>query len=973
MKAPAPSRCSTSCVRNDSRFQPVRQSLRVALTLIIGVQLCSVPGVSAPEVSVEYSELNTLVTTRDVEDLPLNGRNFGNLAALEPGTTSYALGNNDSALFNLDSVTGESSANPIPLQIGDIDPIDTGSTVLALYGIAGNGSGGVEVAMKSGTNSFHGSFGEPLLKDKMFFFDGASWNLIASSNMIAPGSSKPYGFQMRPSAISSKFAVFSAGGNGYDTRQNGQTTLYLSQLGPTPNVRRLVGVDDPLAGGTVYSIGPVKINTQDEILVKTDIFRNGAINKGYLLYTGPSLQFSLINGDTNPLGGTFQNIGKALLNNFGSLAFEANHTIYIRTGSGTFIQGPSTFTVPDPSGATKSFAIANGDFLLDTFFDDASYFFNTPLTGSGAFSNFGEFKRYPGTIPLNKLMFWQGEPAGFADKTLSNRTFGISYDPVGEFTIGFKHPEGGSSVYVQSGDNPPSRLVSDGQSSGFSYGGTISLANLRKTFTLVNGFRYFDVDILGGRASHALIQANPLASNVLKSVVSNVYPLPTGARYEFGREIILNDHYYGFHAFRNGGQDNVYLGNRRSGIIKRIIGDYDYIPQLSGYVRSVSSFSINAHGNYVLSADIINGQPDYQAILGGSFHRRFSVIANTGGGSPVSGTTWTSFHGSCSELNYKNQFTFKAGLSDRRAGLFSYNPGPIPSISTIVTTGQTVGSRIIARLGFHKINAVGNILFEAKFQANPTSSTTAGNALFLRDPLGIHLVIGTDSTVSSGTVLNVLGAPSFNDSNETTAMVSVKNASSTTGAIIRSWGGISTVIAQDSGSTPGGGVLNLGRLDVAGIYRPTSSTKLDNLWNMAFNSNLTGGSINSAYFFMPNGGSLQLSASAGQTLPSGGLLGTIPTSSGEDPFFALANGRFVIVNHEMSIDGGLQNGAFDLISDGTIRSILQIGDRIHRTEGATVFDISTPVMDDFGNAMFQVGLTGGTAQRAIVVSPRFRF
>jgi len=222
----------------------INQSLKIDLRLAVG-STSEVVTVETTATTVEtiVPALAATVSSRPVQDLPLNGRNSLDLALLQPGVapadnpgnggaasanTAFSVsgGRNDSTTFILDGGNNNNLLsngvvyNPNPDTIQEFKIIT--SNFEAEYGR--NAGGVVTVVTKSGTNSFHGSafefnrnndynanryfnnanglprnilkrnqyggtFGGPIQRDKLFFFaayQGQRENQILSSAAVTP-------------------------------------------------------------------------------------------------------------------------------------------------------------------------------------------------------------------------------------------------------------------------------------------------------------------------------------------------------------------------------------------------------------------------------------------------------------------------------------------------------------------------------------------------------------------------------------------------------------------------------------------------------------------------------------------------------------------------------------------------------------------------------------------------------------------
>ena len=181
------------------------QQATVDLVLQIGEVQTAVTVVEAPNaVNLSTDQVSGLVSERQVKDLPLNGRSYDGLMALNPGIVNYSsersggVGTSNSAVGNMFAVsgrrpqenvfllngveyTGASEINVTPGgasgQLLGVDAVREFSVVTDVYGAQYGKRPGAQVtiATASGSNQFHGDIYEFLRNsdlDARNFFDG---------------------------------------------------------------------------------------------------------------------------------------------------------------------------------------------------------------------------------------------------------------------------------------------------------------------------------------------------------------------------------------------------------------------------------------------------------------------------------------------------------------------------------------------------------------------------------------------------------------------------------------------------------------------------------------------------------------------------------------------------------------------------------------------------------------------------------
>jgi Carboxypeptidase regulatory-like domain len=156
----------------------VDQTARIDVKMEVGElsESVTIQG-TTPLIESERSAIGQVVENKTIVQIPLNGRNFIRLGSLIPGTTDGAPGNSNNrdrqggvALtangqraehnnFMLDGVDNNSTLNGTAVVIPSVDAIQEFKVQTSNYSAEfGRGAGAVvNIAIKSGTNQFHGS------------------------------------------------------------------------------------------------------------------------------------------------------------------------------------------------------------------------------------------------------------------------------------------------------------------------------------------------------------------------------------------------------------------------------------------------------------------------------------------------------------------------------------------------------------------------------------------------------------------------------------------------------------------------------------------------------------------------------------------------------------------------------------------------------------------------------------------------
>ncbi len=150
--------------------------VKLDLALEVGqtTEMVTVQAAGAAQINYESNSIDGVITRQKIQDLPLNGRSFLNLAFLEPGVT---VGTGTTAqynsLFTVSVLGGDSNKTAITVDGGTIRNSIEGNTgmnfsqeVVQEFQLSSNNFdlstgitsvGGVNIVTRSGSNEYHGS------------------------------------------------------------------------------------------------------------------------------------------------------------------------------------------------------------------------------------------------------------------------------------------------------------------------------------------------------------------------------------------------------------------------------------------------------------------------------------------------------------------------------------------------------------------------------------------------------------------------------------------------------------------------------------------------------------------------------------------------------------------------------------------------------------------------------------------------
>jgi hypothetical protein len=225
---------------------------------------------STPTLQVQGAETGQVIGTREIEDLPLEGRNFTDLMLLVPGVSKGGGGNNlnlsvdgqrefsNSIQINGTEVTGnrnnDTNVIPSPDALQEFKMVTSGYA--PEFGRASGGA--VIIQTKSGTNNIHGS--------AYFFYRPTA---TAANNPFSPAGTTPtlqqkiYGATIGGPIIKDKAFLFLA----YEGSREQSSTSYLGYTPPINQVSfdsagdaDLSQLTDPYTGNQVPIFNPYFFN-----------------------------------------------------------------------------------------------------------------------------------------------------------------------------------------------------------------------------------------------------------------------------------------------------------------------------------------------------------------------------------------------------------------------------------------------------------------------------------------------------------------------------------------------------------------------------------------------------------------------------------------------------------------------------------------------------------------------------------------
>jgi outer membrane receptor protein involved in Fe transport len=248
----------------------VQQTIRLDFSLTVGAvtETTEVSG-ATPLLETESASLGDVVTSQQVEELPLNGRRYADLAGLTSGVSKVTEGpvnggstptngnaggsfavngtRGDQNNFLLDGIDNNSNDNGDLAILSSVDAIAEFKIQTSNYSPEFGRSGGavINATTKSGTNQFHGSAWEFLRNDAL---DAAQYG-FGSPQPKAPYKQNQFGVTFGGPIVREKVFFF---GDYEGTRIHSADTDFATV--PTPS--EATGNFSDILGGQSMSCGP---------------------------------------------------------------------------------------------------------------------------------------------------------------------------------------------------------------------------------------------------------------------------------------------------------------------------------------------------------------------------------------------------------------------------------------------------------------------------------------------------------------------------------------------------------------------------------------------------------------------------------------------------------------------------------------------------------------------------------------------
>jgi hypothetical protein len=519
-----------------------------------------------------------------------------------------------------------------------------------------------------------------------------------------------------------------------------------------------------------------------------------------------------------------------------------------------------------------------------------------------------------------------------------------------------------NGVFRQIGSDPAEPVALDGDSAPVPGGGTLYVSFSEPMKTLEDGSVYFSADVYNGSAAFGEFLAGP---GGIRALLSSAEPLPDSPRTIFRTfQVSAAGDYLAFLAARAGGLFSLMVHNLANGVTTRAITEGDILPGTGGAhykLFNPNKVHVNSSGTIAFSTILVGGTVNFGiGLFTWNEGAGVTKIAVPGDVDPGTGATFGNIiinQFSPSPLNAAGEVVFQSILIGRSTFLAIFVGSAKASPRPVAFLGDPApgGGIFLSFLGQQNINDAGQVAFVA---------ATPRNAIFLAGPgVATQKIIGEGDPGPSGSTFSLLPTTvSLNGSGRIGFMAALTGAA-TGGVFIGSTSQALETVALNGNPAPAGGAyFGLGaRGDVL----------INDRGDLAFRSDLTGGSSNSGYFLKRSGGAVQAVALQGQPAPGSKLMfGTIPpTTSGflANNMVLRQSGGYAFIAR-VSQDGIPISGLWRLRDDDRVENILIAGQSAPGSGGGIAELVFIGTNDGGeGPVVLDVGVAGGDFSEAIYV------
>ena len=262
----------------------IQQRLSVVITLKPGAATETVTVTTeAAIMQTQDSSVGQTMSTEEINDIPLSGRNWVFIAQLAPGaalpTGARGGGSGDFNAngqraeennFILDGV--DNNANVVDFTNGASYVVNPPPDALAEFKLQtsnysaefGHAAGAVvNASIKSGTNNIHGSAWEYVRNNDLGVAPAPAWSTGGTAQPVAPYHQNMFGATLGGPLLKNKLFVFADAQANRVVFNSNQTFAVPSLLERAGDFSEILNVSDPSTGNTLTGAAPIQLYQQD--------------------------------------------------------------------------------------------------------------------------------------------------------------------------------------------------------------------------------------------------------------------------------------------------------------------------------------------------------------------------------------------------------------------------------------------------------------------------------------------------------------------------------------------------------------------------------------------------------------------------------------------------------------------------------------------------------------------------------------